>query len=152
VLSWYFAEYKKVSMSLCPNCLANVNADAESCHACGVLFTSEGCRPIERELPKAKTAFAAGLIVNVGLIIAAFGPLMFAALALFAQLMPGCVLGGSGGPAYGCTLIGVSFNWLISWATPMFVISFFTVPIGVLIAGAAGVIGLILKLTRSGTR
>jgi hypothetical protein len=91
----------------------------------------------------------AGRIVIAGLVIAALGPLLFGALALFAQLMPGCVIGGSGGPAYGCTLIGVSFNWLITWATPMFVISFFTVPIGVLIT-VGGVVALIVKAARSG--
>lgn len=93
----------------------------------------------------------AGRIVIAGLVIAALGPLTFGALAFFAQLMPGCVIGGSGGPAYGCTLIGVSFNWLITWVTPMFVISFFTVPIGTLIAGA-GVVGLVVKAAHSGTR
>lgn len=93
----------------------------------------------------------AGRILIAGLAVAAFGPLVFGVLVLFSQLMPGCVIGGSGGPAYGCTLGGVGFNWLITWATPMFVISFFTVPIGVLIAGA-GVVGLVVKAARPGKR
>jgi hypothetical protein len=90
----------------------------------------------------------AARIVIVGLGIAALGPLTFWALAQFSQVMPGCVIGGSGGPAYGCTLMGVSFDWLITWATPIFVISFFTVPIGLLIAGA-GVVSLVVKAARS---
>ena len=93
----------------------------------------------------------AGRIVVAGVVVAAFGPLAFGVLAFFSQLMPGCVIGGSGGPAYGCMLVGVNFNWLITWATPMFVISFFSVPIGLVIAGA-GAVGLFVKAVRSGTR
>lgn len=86
----------------------------------------------------------AGRTVIAGLIVAVAGPLIFGVLALLSLLMPECVLGGSGGPAYGCKLVGISFNWLISWATPVFVLSFFTVPAGLLIA-TGGAIGLLVK-------
>ena len=82
-------------------------------------------------------------VVIVGVVIAALGPMTFGALLLFAQSMPGCNIGGSGGPAGGCSLWGVSFDWLISWVTPFFVISFFTVPIGLLIAGVGFIAGII---------
>jgi hypothetical protein len=93
----------------------------------------------------------AGRITIAGLVIAAFGPLTLGLLMRFRQLMPNCVLGGSVGPTEGCTLLGVSFDWLISWATPMLFISFFTVPIGAVIA-SAGMVGLIVRAARSGTR
>ena len=70
---------------------------------------------------------------KAGLIIAGFCPAIFVLLALLSILIPGCVIGGSGGPAFGCHILGISFDWLITWATPAFVFSFFTVPIGVLV-------------------
>lgn len=82
-------------------------------------------------------------VVIAGVVVAALCPMTFGALLLFAQSMPGCNIGGSGGPAGGCSLWGVSFNWLISWVTPLFVISFFTVPIGVLIAGVGFIAGIV---------
>jgi hypothetical protein len=70
---------------------------------------------------------------KAGLIIAAICPAVFIITAALSLLMPGCSLGGSGGPAGGCAVLGVSFNWLIGFATPAFVFSFFTVPIGLFI-------------------
>jgi len=71
--------------------------------------------------------------ITVGLLIAAAFPLTFAVLAGLSSLIPGCVPGGSGGPAYGCLVFGISLNWLINFVTLTFVISFFSVPIGILI-------------------
>jgi hypothetical protein len=71
-------------------------------------------------------------VIKVGLVVAGIFPSIFIVLVGLSALMPGCSLGGSGGPAFGCKLLGISFDWLIGWATPAFVISFFTVPIGLL--------------------
>lgn len=72
-------------------------------------------------------------IIKVGFFIAGTFPAIFIVLAVLSALIPGCSLGGSGGPAFGCKVLSISFNWLIGFATPAFVISFFTVPIGLLI-------------------
>ncbi len=71
--------------------------------------------------------------LKAGLIVAAICPAVFIVTAGLSSLMPGCSLGGSGGPAHGCAVLGISFDWLIGFATPAFVYSFFTVPIGLLI-------------------
>jgi len=72
-------------------------------------------------------------ITKVGMFIAAVFPLAFVILAGLSALIPGCVPGGSGGPAYGCFVLGISLNWLINFVTLSFVISFFSVPIGLLV-------------------
>ena len=77
-------------------------------------------------------------IAIFGAATAAFFPFAFLILALFAQAIPGCVIGGSGEPAYGCAIWGLSFNWLITWATPAFASSFFTVPLGLLLLLVGG--------------
>lgn len=81
-------------------------------------------------------------MVRTALAITAFFPLLFVLLAAFSQLMPGCSLGGSGGPAYGCSLFGIGFNWLVGLATPAFVISFFTVPLGVIFTIVAFIVSV----------
>ncbi len=48
------------------------------------------------------------------------------------QFMPGCI-GGSSGPASGCTLFGLNLNWLVQLGTICFVGSFFALPLGLLI-------------------
>lgn len=80
-------------------------------------------------------------LVKAGVFIAVSCPLVFGVLTGLSLLIPGCVIGGSGGPAFGCQVLGISFNWLISWATPAFVFSFFSIPIGVLV----GVVGSFLQ-------
>jgi hypothetical protein len=53
-----------------------------------------------------------------------------------AALMPGCNVGGSGGPASGCYLFGaVNLNWLVDLGLVAFVGSFITVPVGLVILG-----------------
>jgi hypothetical protein len=73
-------------------------------------------------------------VIKAGLLIAGIFPLVFLLLAGLSSLIPGCTIGGSGGPAFGCQVLGVGFDWLITWATPAFVFSIFTVPIGLLVA------------------
>jgi hypothetical protein len=70
---------------------------------------------------------------KTGLFVAGVFPAIFIILAVLSSLMPGCSIGGSGGPASGCFVLGISFNWLINFATLAALISIFTVPIGLLI-------------------
>lgn len=69
-----------------------------------------------------------------GLILAGLFPMLAVLLLGLGAIIPGCNLGGSGGPASGCDLIGVDFSGLVGLGTYAFVISFFTVPLGGLIA------------------
>jgi len=71
-------------------------------------------------------------LVIVGLVIGGLCPLTTALLIGVSLLMPGCSLGGSGGPAYGCHVGSFSLDWLIGLVTPAFVLSFFTAPAGLL--------------------
>jgi hypothetical protein len=93
----------------------------------------------------------AAKIAIAGVVIALLPPLAFGALALFAHFIPGCSLGGSGGPAYGCSILGIGFNWLISWATPAFVISFFSIPIGMLVT-VVGAVAAVVSGRRKGPK
>lgn len=67
-----------------------------------------------------------------GLILAASGP----AITLFgfaAHELMGCSGGGSSGPVSGCHIFGFEFNFFASLATPAFLLSFFAVPLGLLL-------------------
>jgi hypothetical protein len=72
-------------------------------------------------------------LLVLGAFIAVTGPLIVAALGALSTQLPGCSIGGSGGPAYGCRLAGTDIDALIGLVTPAFVISFFTVPAGLLL-------------------
>lgn len=69
-----------------------------------------------------------------GFILAGLFPLLALLLLGLGALIPGCNLGGSGGPASGCNLIGADVSPLVGLGTYAFVISFLTVPLGGLIA------------------
>jgi hypothetical protein len=70
-------------------------------------------------------------ILIAGLLLCLVCPTI-AAIGLWStSFMPGCT-GGSSGPASGCVVAGVSFNWFVQLATLAFLASFVTVPVGVL--------------------
>ena len=118
----------------CPNCEKELEANVSICPHCGANFTSPGgWRPVIKAGGSTATLSASGKFVRTGVFIAAFFPLVFLLLAGISLLIPGCTIGGSGGPAFGCKVLGISLNWLITFATPAFVFSFFAVPIGLLI-------------------
>ena len=76
--------------------------------------------------------------LNVGIAVAVLFPLI-AAVGLFAHGLMVCSGGGSSGPVAGCHIVGLEMNFPANLATPAFVISFFTVPIGFVI----GIVGLV---------
>ena len=82
-------------------------------------------------------------IVIAGLLVALVCPAIAAVGLWSTHFMPSCT-GGSSGPASGCLLAGVSFNWLVQLSTPAFLASFVTVPVGALIA-LCGVATLLLR-------
>jgi hypothetical protein len=73
------------------------------------------------------------VLLVLGAIVALAGPMLFMVLGGLSAQLPGCVIGGSGGPAYGCRLAGFDIDGLIGLVTPAFVISFITVPAGLLL-------------------
>jgi hypothetical protein len=118
----------------CPNCSKELQANANVCPHCRADFTSSsGWRPITKVSASEATLSGTSKIVSAGVLIAALFPVVFLLLVGFSLLIPGCTLGGSGGPAFGCKVLGFSVNWLITLATSAFVFSFVTVPIGLFI-------------------
>ena len=118
----------------CPNCAKELQANVSACPHCGADFMSPGgWRPITKAGASDETVSASRMIVRAGVFIAASFPVVFLLLAALSSLIPGCTIGGSGGPAFGCRVLGISIDWLVTFATPAFVFSFFTVPIGLLI-------------------
>ncbi|MES3024547.1 MAG: hypothetical protein V4857_23510 [Pseudomonadota bacterium] len=73
-------------------------------------------------------------MTKFGLILAGLFPIIAFIILSLGSLLPGCNLGGSGGPASGCQLIGIDISALIGFGTTAFVLSFFAVPIGLIIA------------------
>lgn len=67
-----------------------------------------------------------------GLILAFIGPVV-TAVGIAAHQHMGCSGGGSSGPVSGCHIYGFEFNFFASLAAPAFVISFFAVPLGLLL-------------------
>lgn len=84
-------------------------------------------------------------ILIAGLVIGAFFPLLVLLGGITHDLM-GCSGGGSSGPVGGCRFLGIEFNLIAAMATPAFVASFFTVPIG----GILFFIGLVMSAFDSG--
>ena len=76
--------------------------------------------------------------LNVGIAVALLFPLI-TAVGLIAHGLMGCSGGGSSGPVGGCRILGLAMNFPANLATPAFVISFFTVPVGFVI----GIVGLV---------
>jgi len=89
-------------------------------------------------------------IVIAGLLVALVCPAIAAVGLWSTHFMPGCT-GGSSGPASGCLLAGVSFNWLVQLATLAVLASFVTVPVGALIT-LCGVATLLLKARKQRQR
>jgi len=89
-------------------------------------------------------------IVIAGLLITLVCPAIAAVGLWSTHFMPGCT-GGSSGPASGCFLAGVSFNWLVQLSTLAFLASFVTVPVGALIT-LCGVATLLLKARKQRQR
>lgn len=125
-----------------------MNNDNGKCPNCGIALPDDGeCRICEkRRLVARRAAYSGsrvsqrtqrsevrGKLFKAGLIVAGICPVVFFALAGLSSLLPGCVPGGSGGPAFGCYFLSMNLNWLISFVTPAFTFSFFTVPIGLLL-------------------
>jgi len=71
-------------------------------------------------------------LLVLGAVIAAAGPAL-AALSGLASQLPSCSAGISGGPAHGCRLAGVDIDGLVSLLLPAFLLSFVTVPAGLLL-------------------
>jgi hypothetical protein len=71
-------------------------------------------------------------VVIAGLVFTVACPLVAAVGLWLSQFMPGCT-GGSSGPAAGCYLHGVNFNWFVHLATLAFLGSFFAVPLGLVV-------------------
>jgi hypothetical protein len=122
----------------CPNCSRELQREVSGCVHCGADFTSPGgWRLVTKASPPESTSAirlpVSTKIVRAGAFIAAIFPAVFLLLAGFSSLISGCTIGGSGRPAFGCKVLGISFNWLITFATPAFVFSFFTVPLGLLV-------------------
>jgi len=82
-------------------------------------------------------------IVIAGLLIGLVCPAIAAAGLWSMHFTPGCT-GGSSGPASGCYLVGVNFNWFVQLATLAFLASFFTAPVGALVT-LCGVVMLLLN-------
>jgi len=81
------------------------------------------------------------VLLWTGLLAAVLLPVFAGLLLGLASLMPGCHGGGSSGSAMaGCTLGGFSFNGLLELLTPAILLSFVTVPVGLLLC----LIGLFL--------
>ena len=78
------------------------------------------------------------LTIVFGLVICIACPLLAIIGIGSMHFMPGCI-GGSSGPAAGCILFGLNFNWLVQLGTVCFLGTFFAVPLGVLVilCGAA---------------
>lgn len=74
-----------------------------------------------------------------GVLLAIFFPLVSAITGALHMLM-GCSGGGSSGPVGGCSLLGLQFNFPANLATPAAVVSFVTVPLGLLLC----ILGLIV--------
>lgn len=72
-------------------------------------------------------------VIVGGLLLSLVFPAIAAVGVWSMPFMPGCT-GGSSGPAAGCYLAGISFNWLVQLATVALLASFFTVPLGLLVA------------------
>lgn len=78
-------------MSYCPNCHATIDANAESCPACGALFTGGGWKPVDGEpLPEPEGPSAAGVIVVIGFASVLIPALAFVIGLIFSLLIPGC--------------------------------------------------------------
>jgi len=122
----------------CRGCGAPNPATATHCRVCN-LALADG--PGQSELPRAPN-IGRRIFVS-GLAIAAFFPAV-SAFGLAAHELMGCHGGGSSGPVGGCRMFGVEFNGFAAVATPAFVASFFTVPIGVLVC----IVGLVAMLVR----
>src|SRR3954471_647864 len=67
-----------------------------------------------------------------GVVIAVLFPVL-TAIGLGAHSLMGCSGGGSSGPVADCHLLGLAFNFPANLATPVFLASFFAVPLGVLL-------------------
>ena len=79
-------------------------------------------------------------MTKFGLILAGFFPL-YAVLALgLGSQLPGCNLGGSGGAASGCYLLGIDLSIAVQYGTVSLLASLLAVPVGAIIA----LIGLFL--------
>lgn len=71
-------------------------------------------------------------LLVLGAVIAAAGPAL-ALLSGLASQLPSCSAGVSGGPAQGCRLAGVDIDGLVGLLLPAFLLSFATVPAGLLL-------------------
>lgn len=73
-------------------------------------------------------------MTKFGLILAGLFPLLAVLVLGLGSIIPGCSIGGSSGPAAGCRLIGFDISDLITFGTLAVIVSFFTVPLGAIIA------------------
>ncbi len=74
------------------------------------------------------------VLLWTGLIVALLLPIFAGLLLGLVSLMPGCSGGGSSGSAMsGCTLGGVELNGLLRLLMPAIMLSFITVPVGLLL-------------------
>lgn len=73
------------------------------------------------------------------LIVGLSCPLSFGIGLALSVFMPNCEWAASA-PAGGCFLFGINLNWLITVSTVAFVGSFFSIPLGLLIAFIGGLV------------
>ena len=98
----------------------------------GVLVAYGNNSYIEMMQNKTRKASAGKALFVTGLILAVIGPAV-TVCGLTAHQLMGCSGGGSSGPASGCHIFGIEFNFFAALAMPAFVISFFSVPLGLLL-------------------
>lgn len=89
-------------------------------------------------------------LLIAGVVVGLLFPALFI-VGMIAHWAMGCTGGGSSGPVHGCHVLGLKFNFIAAMATPAFVASFFTVPIGILLATVGGIASVIADF-RQGPR
>jgi hypothetical protein len=127
-------------MSHCPNCRAEVLASAESCVACGAIFTGDGWKPIAGVAPiKPEGTSAAGVIALLGFATVLIPAACFVIGLVLSLLIPGCHC-DEGAGCSGCGVDRVVGFLLFGGFAGGLGALMFVLPASLLLAGIVGLL------------